>query len=119
MIKNFNLSASNLDNFIAKLKKLDLSLGYVANVSEKKTTRSLNQNNIYWEFVTEFAAYTGYDKDFMHDIFRFKFLFEIINIDGEEHKRLLSTAKLNTKEMAEYFENCLRYASEQNFYFET
>ena len=119
MIKNFNLSASNLDNFIAKLKKLDLSLGYVANVSEKKTTRSLNQNNIYWEFVTEFAAYTGYDKDFMHDMLRYKFLFEIADFEGHEHRRLLSTTKLNTKDMAEYFENCLRYASEQNFYFET
>lgn len=118
-IKNFSLSPHNVDNFISKLKQLDLqNVAYIANVIEKKSKRTLNQNNIYWEFVEQFGNYAGYDKDMMHDILRFKFLFEVTKIDGEEHKRLLSTAKLNTVDMANYFENCLRYAAENGFYFE-
>lgn len=118
MIKNFNLSPNNFHNFVAKLKMLDLSKGYVANVTEKKTKRSINANNLYWEFVTQFGNHFGYDKDFTHDLLRFKFLNEVIEIDGESYKRLLSTAKLNTSEMAKYFENCLRYGSENGFYFQ-
>ena len=117
-IKNFNLSPSNVDNFITKLKALDLvNVRYVANVIERKSSRSVEQNNLYWQFVTEFAAYTGYDKEMMHDILRYKFLYELTDIDGKEHRRLLSTTKQSTKSMAEYFENCMRYAAEQGFYF--
>jgi len=119
MIKNFNLSESNVDNFISKLKSLDLqNVRYVANVIERKSSRSLEQNNLYWSFVTEFAAYTGYDKDMMHDILRYKFLYEVAEIEGKEHRRLLSTTKQGTKAMAEYFDNCLRYAAENGFYYE-
>lgn len=119
MIKNFNLSPGNVDNFISKLKALDLeNVRYVANVIEKSETRGQLQNDAYWQFVKEFGDYLGYDKDFMHDLLRYKFLYEIIDIEGNEHRRLLSTTKQSVKSMARYIDDCLRYAAENGFYFE-
>lgn len=119
MIKNFNLSPHNLDNFITKLKALDLqNVRYVANVVEKETIRGKLQNDGYWQFIKEFGDYLGYDKDFMHDLLRYKFLYEIVDIEGNEHRRLLSTTKQSVKSMARYIDDCLRYASENGFYFE-
>lgn len=46
MIKNFNLSTSNIDNFILKLKQLDLTKSYVANVTEKENSRTEQQNRL-------------------------------------------------------------------------
>lgn len=46
MIKNFNLSPHNLDNFIAKVKALDLSQGYVANVDKPEKNRTDLQNRL-------------------------------------------------------------------------
>lgn len=118
MIKNFNLSPNNLDNFLHKVQRLDLSLGYVANVTVKQTTRNLLQNDAYWFFITSFGEHLGYDKDELHEILRFKFLYELMEIDGKEHRRLLSTTKLSVKAMANYLDQCLRFAGEHGFYWE-
>jgi hypothetical protein len=118
MIKNFNLAPNNIDNFINKVQRLDLSLGYVANVTVKQLTRNQLQNDSYWLFITAFGEHLGYDKDMMHDILRYKFLFEIIDIEGKEHRRLLSTTKQSVKGMATYLDQCLRFASENGFYWE-
>lgn len=119
MIRNFNLSDGNVDNFITKLKALDLvNIRYVANVVEKETIRGKLQNDGYWQFIKEFADYLGYDKDFVHDLLRYKFLYEIIDIEGNEHRRLLSTTKQSVKYMARYIDDCLRYAAENGFVFE-
>jgi len=117
-IKQFNLSKQNLPYFIAKLEKLDLSLGYVADVKIKSKTRNQLQNDSYWQFIKEFCEYLGYEKDMLHDILRYKFLYEITEIEGKEHRRLLSTTKQSVKEMAAYIEKCLMFASENGFYFE-
>lgn len=117
-IKNFNLSISNLPYLFAKINDLDIPAGYVCNVTLKNNIRSTDQNNLYWEFVTEFGSYFGYDKDFTHDLLRYKFLYKIVNFDGDEVKQLLSTTKQNTKTMNEYIEKCFRYGSENGFIFD-
>jgi hypothetical protein len=117
MINNFSLSPGNLPNLIAKLNQLDLSLGYVVTAKPRKSTRSHSQNDLYWKFVTEFGNHFGYDKDFTHDMLRYKFLFKVVNYDGEEAKQLLSTTKQDTKAMSEYLDNCIRYAAENGFVF--
>lgn len=83
-----------------------------------KSKRSNEANRLYWAFLGEFGNHLGYDSEFMHDLMRYKFLFEIVNVLGEESKRLKSTTKLDTKEMADYFENCLRFAAEHGFLFD-
>jgi hypothetical protein len=117
MINNFSLSPGNLPNLIAKLNQLDLSLGYVVTAKLRKSTRSTIQNSLYWKFVDEFGKHFGYDKDFSHDLLRYKFLFTVVNFDGEEAKQLLSTTKQDTKTMSEYLDNCMRYGAENGFVF--
>ncbi len=118
MINNFSLSPGNLPNLIAKLNQLDLSLGYVVTAKPRKSTRSHSQNDLYWKFVTEFGNHFGYDKDFTHDMLRYKFLSKVVNYDGEEAKQLLSTTKQDTKAMSKYLDNCIRYAAENGFVFD-
>ena len=117
MINNFSVSPANLPNLIAKLNQLDLSLGYVVSAKVKKQTRSNQQNDFYWKFVDEFGKHFGYDKDFTHDMLRYKFLFKVVTYDGEEAKQLLSTTKQDTKTMSEYIDNCMRYGAENGFVF--
>ena len=117
MINNFSVSPANLPNLIYKLQQLDLSLGYVVSAKIKKQTRSNEQNNLYWKFVTEFGNHFGYDTDFTHDLLRFKFLYKMEIYDGVEGKKLLSTTKQNTKTMSEYLDNCMRYGAENGFVF--
>jgi hypothetical protein len=51
----------------------------------------------------------------LHELMGYKFL----RYEKNNHKFIKSTAKLNTKEFAEYFENVLRFFSEHNFRFES
>ena len=118
MINNFSVSPANLPNLIKKLHELDLSLGYVVSAKVKKSTRTGLQNDFYWEFVTQFGNHFGYDKDFTHDLLRFKFLYKMVIYDGIEGKKLLSTTKLSTKTMGEFLDNCMRYGTENGFYFD-
>ena len=117
MINNFSLSPGNLPNLIAKLNQLDLSLGYVVTAKLRKSTRTNQQNDLYWKFVDEFGKHFGYDKDFTHDMLRYKFLFKVVTYDGEEAKQLLSTTKQDTKTMSDYIDNCMRYGAENGFVF--
>lgn len=117
-IRNWSLSASNKDNLYAKIDALDLSLGYLVTVKLKQATRNELQNNSYWQFVTEFAEYTGDDKEYLHNKLRYRYLYEIIEIDGVEYRNLLSTTKQTVKAMAEYIDKCLMCAGEAGFYFE-
>ena len=117
-IKNFSLSAANLPNLIRKLNDLDLNKGYVISAKIRKLTRTGQQNDLYWKFVDGFGKHFGYDKDFTHDLLRFKFLFKIVSYDGIITKQLLSTTKQSTKSMGEYLDNCFRYAAENGFVFD-
>ena len=118
MIKDFNLSKYNLENFISKLRKLDLSIPFVANVLEKESKRSNEQNALYWELVEGFAKYVGNDKEYQHDYFRYHYLYKIIEIDGHEYRQLISTTSLSTKKMAEYIDKCMQFAATEGFYLE-
>jgi hypothetical protein len=115
---NYTINASNRESFFEKVKQLDPTVLWEAKIVERKSKRSNLQNSTYWRFVNEFGEHFGYDKDFTHDLLRYKFLYEIVDFDGQEARRLLSTTKLNTKDMAEYLDRCMRWAAQSGFYFE-
>jgi len=119
MTFEFDLTAHNRAGLDERLDRLDLTATvYHVSVKPKKSKRSGLQNNAYWQFVKEFANHFGYDKDFTHDLLRYKFLYKVVDFDGQEARQLLSTTKLNTKDMADYLDNCMRWASGNGFYFE-
>ena len=121
MITNFTISKHNLDNFIERVRGLftdSENVLYLANIIERKSKRSNDQNSRYWKLLTELGRHIGYTSDEMHDILRFKFLRSKIEIEGEPLPLLKSTTKLTMAEMAEYQNNIERWGNDMGFYFE-
>lgn len=90
--------------------------------------RSLNQNRIYWQYLTNISQHTGISKDTLHKDFKHKFLAKILARDDKAYRAcfdsikhakaylsdseyqnlaigvasLISTTKATTKQMGEY-----------------
>lgn len=118
-IKQFNISTSNLPYLFEKIKALDLSQGYVANVTIKSHKRTLNQNDWARKFARDFGNHFGYDADFAYDMLMFKFnpIFKT-DPDGNEIRIGGSFSKLNTTEAALVQEDMLKYGIEHGFFWE-
>ena len=107
----FVLTKYNLENFLEKIKSLDLSKRWRVNVTEEKAVRSLEQNERLWSLYGSIANYIGEDSQTVHELMGYKFLRYQTEIAGNPVELIKSTTKLNTKEMTEYQENCERWAS--------
>lgn len=118
-IKNFNISQPNLPYLFSKIQDLDLSLGYVCNVTLKSHKRTLSQNDWVRKFARDFGNHFGYEADFAYDMLMFKFnpIFKT-DPDGNEIRIGGSFSKLNTAEAAIVQENILKYGVEHGFLWE-
>ena len=115
----FTISASNKQYAKAKIDELDCTATqYLMTITKRKARRSTEQNSRYWKILTELGKHLGYTHDEMHDICRFKFLRNAIEIEGERLPMLKSTTKLKTAEMTDYQDAIERWASTLGFYFE-
>jgi hypothetical protein len=101
-VKNFNISTSNLPYLFEKIKALDLSQGYVANVTIKSHTRNLEQNARLWKLYGAIGEYIGESPDNIHQLMGWKFLRSQTTVNGESIEVIKSTTKLSTAEMADY-----------------
>ena len=84
-------------------------------IKEHKTTRSLEQNSLYWIWVGILADELGYTKDSLHDALRDALLEPVSFIDvrsGETKSRLRSTTELSVKEFTAYLEAVEVFASD-------
>ena len=118
MIKNFYLSKHNLPNFISKVTQLVESGDYVANVTERKSKRTLEQNSRLWKLYTALGNHIGETPDRVHELMGYKFLRELVTVNGESFETVKSTTKLNTADMAQYQTNIEIWANENlGFYF--
>lgn len=106
-----------MPNLISKLSALDLNQNYIVSVRLRKTNRSTVQNSRYWKLLTELGKHLGYPPDEMHDICRFKFLRNAVEIEGERLPLLKTTTKLTTDEMATYQQQIETWAGSFGFYF--
>lgn len=85
---------------------------------EYKPQRSILQNRLYWEYMTQLAEYTGHTKDEMHLFCRWKFIgADKTEIMGQSFNALPSTQDLNTKEFTDYIRSIEVFASEQGVMF--
>ena len=120
----FTANPSNIDNLTPTLKrwiKAEISEdNYLVMVTAQKykSKRSTQANARYWSFVTGLADHIGISKDEMHDILKFKFLSDDLEVGGEMVRKLKSTPKTDTKEFAEYCEKSEAWASSLGYYFE-
>jgi hypothetical protein len=107
----FVLTKYNLENFLEKIKSLDLTKRWRVNVTEEKAVRSLEQNERLWSLYGSIANYIGEDPSTVHELLGYKFLRYQTEIAGNPVELVKSTTKLTTKEMTEYQENCERWAA--------
>ncbi len=92
-------------NLIDYIKQLDFSKKWSIEIKEHKTTRSLEQNALYWKWITCFGDHLGYIKNDMHEVLAEEFLEPIvINFYGKTIIRRKSTTKLSVKEFTDYLQ---------------
>ena len=116
-IKSFNISSSNLPYLFEKIKALDLSLGYVANVTVKSHTRNLEQNSRLWKLYGAIGDYIGESPDKIHELMGWKFLRSQSVVNGETIEVIKSTTKLSTAEMAQFQNDIEIWAGSIGFVF--
>jgi hypothetical protein len=116
-VKNFNISSSNLPYLFEKIKALDLSQGYVANVTIKSHTRNLEQNARLWKLYGAIGDYIGESPDKIHELMGWKFLRSQSTVNGEAIESIKSTTKLSTAEMADFQRHIEIWAGSIGFVF--
>lgn len=95
-----------LEQFLIGLKDKKLTV----EIKKYKKPRSLNQNNLYWEWMTIIGNELGYTPDEIHDTMKARLL-----VDRSGKLPVIrSTTALSTAEMAEYMSHVERIASEFN-----
>ncbi|NUG49670.1 recombination protein NinB [Acinetobacter lactucae] len=110
----------------------------VVTIKPQSTKRSLNQNALYWDWLTEVQNKIGQDKEDLHFEFKKKFLINILKRDDESYAEMChaitllkqseseqyeavangviretSTTRLNTKQFKEYLGLIQAYASKE------
>lgn len=79
------------------------SLPYEIIAKPYKRNRSIESNDFYWTLLTHISTETGYSKDDLHDMMRYKFLgMQKKEVAGIVIEYLPSTTKLKVSEMADY-----------------
>lgn len=110
--KPFNISKSNLPVLVAKLNDLVEQEGnWQVLIKERNSDRSVEQNARLWELYSSVGNYLGYTAEEMHDLMGYKFLLIEKNIGREKVTKVLSTTKLNVKDMQQYQEKIEAWAS--------
>lgn len=105
---------STIWNDLKALKTLikELPAGkYHFKISKFKENRSIEQNYYYWKLLSIIANQIGYEKEEMHEIFKYKFLRRTREneITGELYDYIKSTKKLKIPEFTEYINKIKRY----------
>ena len=70
----------------------------VIKIREKEDGRSIEQNALWWSWMTIISNSIGHTKEEMHTILKYKFLQRTKVIDGKEIITLKSTATLDKNE---------------------
>lgn len=110
--KPFNITKSNLPVLVAKLNDLVEQEGnWQVLIKERNSDRSVEQNARLWELYSSVGNYLGYTAEEMHDLMGYKFLLIEKNIGREKVTKVLSTTKLNVKDMQQYQEKIEAWAS--------
>lgn len=109
-------------------------------IREYKRDRSLEQNALYWKWLTVIGNELGEDKNELHEMFKDKFLVSIFERDNPEYAEMIkslrnvyrhgmkaealalrkqvvaltSTTSCNVAQMTEYMDSILRHAAGLN-----
>ena len=79
-----------------------------------KRNRTVEQNDYYWTVLTHISQETGYTKDDLHDMMRYKFLgMQKKEVAGVVIEYLPSTTKLKVGDMADYITQIDQWSAER------
>jgi hypothetical protein len=83
-------------------------------IQRLKSTRSVQQNRLWWLYMNIISHELGYTKDECHEIFKYKLLKRerVDERTGEVFEYLGSTTKFNKTEFAELVNELIRYCAE-------
>lgn len=96
---------SVLKNCLQHIGSLPGNKVWDVKIEEHKSTRSQQQNKLYWSWIKIIGDHVGQDKDDMHATFSIRLLGpELFVVDGKQYVRAKSTTKLTTKEFTEYLD---------------
>lgn len=107
-IKDGHFELNNKENYhryIANCKDGE----YTLTLKRKRNRRSLNQNNLYWEWISIIGNELGYEKEEIHCTLKAMFL-----VDRSKKIPIIrSSANLNSFEFSQYMEQIDRWCAEQ------
>ena len=128
----------DINRLIEIIKAVPLEPVHKVDIKEYKRNRSLEQNALYWEWLTTIGSVFGNSKAVEHERFKEMFLVPIFTRDNEDYAemiqaivnirknhmcneatalmkeiiRLTSTTDANVKQMSEYMTDIDRWAAE-------
>jgi anti-sigma factor RsiW len=116
-MNKFTMSATNRSSLFETLSHLDVTRLWDVEWRERKSKRSLAQNDWARKYARDFGAHFGYDADFAYDMLMYKFnpVFKH-DPEGNEIRVPGSFSKLETAQAAEVQDMMLRYGLENGFY---
>lgn len=90
---------------LTEIANLDPRKSWDVSIEEHKSTRSQNQNRIYWKWISIIGNHVGQPREDMHRTFAIRFLEpELFVVDGKQYVGAKSTTGLTTKEFTEYLD---------------
>lgn len=86
---------------------------YYFSISKYTGKRTIEQNRLYWKILAIVSDYTGYEKDELHEIFKYKFLKRSKQDEntGEIFEYIKTTTKLKIPEFSDYIDKVKRYCT--------
>lgn len=101
---------ANFDKYLLQFEGKDVSI----DIKRKKAKRSLEQNKLWWVYMTILSDELGYSKNEIHEICKFKFLQrEVVDEHtGEILKYCGSTTTLNKSEFSDLVFELQKWCSE-------
>ena len=81
-------------------------------IKVRTNNRSNEQNSLYWKWINIMSEETGFTKEEMHELIKYKFLKRTsINNNGVEEVKLKSTTSLTVKEFTKLMDDVLYWSN--------
>ena len=81
-------------------------------IKVRTNNRSNEQNSLYWKWINIMSEETGFTKEEMHELVKYKFLKRTsINNNGVEEVKLKSTTSLTVKEFTKLMDDVLYWSN--------
>lgn len=93
------------------ISRLNVDKPWTMKIERQKKKRTLNQNALYWQWVTIIGDHLGNFKDDMHEILKEDHMTPKIVIFQEEEREVRSIKNLSTKEMSVYMDRVSLWAN--------